>query len=179
MISVYVQRSQKRKKTDCLSVLFALLGTECVNAARKTLMNLSPGVNFINILQVAFMSTDSKSANKTDNLTDFFTLLGFARVNAAPKTLMKLNPGLVKLFKNPFYPTDVRQKQACHSFELRNNRYKVNHIKLKNCKFTKKPNISIKNLAITEKYVCVSHPQAHHSKIAKGVFFKFYRIMSC
>jgi hypothetical protein len=64
-------------------------------------------------------------------------LLGTECVNAAHKMLMKLSPGLVKLFKNPFFPTDVRQKQACHSFELRNNRYKVNPIKLKNCKFTK------------------------------------------
>ncbi len=56
------------------------------------LVKLTPGVNFINVLQTAFMSADLKSAKKTDNLTVFFALSGSAHKEAAHKMLMKLTP---------------------------------------------------------------------------------------
>ncbi len=54
----------------------------------------SPGFNFINNLQAAFMRADPESAKKTDNLTVFFMLLGSACIKAARKMFVKLTPGL-------------------------------------------------------------------------------------
>jgi len=62
---------------------------------RKTLMKLTAGVNFINVLLEAFRLEDPKSAKKTDNLTVFFALLGSASIKAASRTLMKLTPDRV------------------------------------------------------------------------------------
>jgi len=53
---------------------------------------LESGINFINILQAAFASTDPESIKKTDNLTVFFALSGSKQVKAAPRMLMKLTP---------------------------------------------------------------------------------------
>jgi hypothetical protein len=44
-----------QKKTDNLPVFFALSGSIQVKAAFRTSMPLTPGLNFINILQTAFM----------------------------------------------------------------------------------------------------------------------------
>jgi len=57
-------------------------------------LEVSLGVNFINILQEAFTRTDPESKKKTDNLTVFFALSGSALVKAACKWLVKLTPGL-------------------------------------------------------------------------------------
>jgi len=54
MQSAYVPRSQKHKKTDCLTVMFALLGSAHVKALSKMLMKLKP--NFI-FFQSALYST--------------------------------------------------------------------------------------------------------------------------
>ncbi len=51
------------------------------------------GVNFINILQAAFMKIDPKSAKNSVKLSVFFALLGSASINAARKMLMKLTKG--------------------------------------------------------------------------------------
>ena len=59
----------------------------------ENLLVLTPGVNFTNILQAAFMHADPKSAIKLLNLTVFFALLGSAHVKAAHRTLVKLTPG--------------------------------------------------------------------------------------
>jgi len=42
--SFYAHRSQKRKTTDDLTVIFVLLGSMRLKAERKTLMKLTPGV---------------------------------------------------------------------------------------------------------------------------------------
>ncbi len=63
---------QKRKKDSEVVNLFTLSGTTCVKAVRRTLMKLSPGVNFINILYTAFTLVDPKSAKKINNLTVFY-----------------------------------------------------------------------------------------------------------
>jgi len=57
------------------------------------LVKLSPGVNFINVLQAAFACADPKSVKKTVKLSIFFALLGSAREKAIRRTLTKLTPG--------------------------------------------------------------------------------------
>jgi hypothetical protein len=42
--------------------------------ARSMLMKLTPGINFINVLQAAFTRADPESLKKTDNLTVFFLI---------------------------------------------------------------------------------------------------------
>jgi len=81
------------------------------------LMKLTPGVNFISVLQVAFMSSDPKWAKKTDNLTVIFTLLGSAHTKAAHRTLMKLSPGhpkkmllMSKVVKSNYLETAIKYK---------------------------------------------------------------------
>jgi len=49
------------KKIDNFTVIFTLLGSARVKAEHKTLMKLRPGVNFTNILHVAFMPIDPES----------------------------------------------------------------------------------------------------------------------
>jgi hypothetical protein len=49
---------QKRKKTDNLTVFFALSGSARIKAAGKMLVKLTQGVNFSNILQAAFVRVD-------------------------------------------------------------------------------------------------------------------------
>ena len=56
-------------------------------ARKKTLMKLTPWVNFINILYKAFMHTYHKSAKKTNGLSVFFFTF-FAR-KVACKMLVK------------------------------------------------------------------------------------------
>ncbi len=57
------------------------------------LVKLSPGVNFINVLQAAFAHADPKSVKETIKLSVFFALLGSASVKATRRTLIKLTPG--------------------------------------------------------------------------------------
>jgi hypothetical protein len=63
--------------------LFTLLGSTSVKAVRRTLMKLSPGVNFINILRAAFAPVDPESIKR---------LSGSMSVKAVHRTLMKLSP---------------------------------------------------------------------------------------
>jgi len=55
---------------------------------------LTPGVNFINILQKAFICADPKRAKNTVNPSVFFALLGSLQAKAFRKMLMKLTPGV-------------------------------------------------------------------------------------
>jgi len=52
-----------------------------------------PGVNFINVLQAAFMHADPESAKKLATWLSFFDILGSGYVKAAHRTLLKLTPG--------------------------------------------------------------------------------------
>ncbi len=54
--SFYPRRSQKHKKTHDSAVFFSLLGSTSTKAVRRMLMKLTPGVNFIDILGVAYES---------------------------------------------------------------------------------------------------------------------------
>ncbi len=54
----------KKIQSSCQS-FFALLGSMSVKAVRKTLVKLTPGINFIKILQAVIMCSDQKSAKKT------------------------------------------------------------------------------------------------------------------
>jgi hypothetical protein len=91
----YACRSQKRKKDWQLDYIkFALLESACVKAARRTLMKLIPGVNFINILRSCFMY---KSELSSFSLVMFGFEI-FWRQNIGKKVtrkmLMKLTPGI-------------------------------------------------------------------------------------
>jgi len=55
-------------------------------------MKLSPGVNFINVLQAAFTHANPKSSKKTAKLSVFFALSGSGGAKLAHRTLMKLTP---------------------------------------------------------------------------------------
>ncbi len=70
------------KMTASYQWRFALLESMSVKAARKTLMKLTPVVNFINILWAA----------STDGLTVFFAILGSACLKALHKMLVKSTP---------------------------------------------------------------------------------------
>jgi len=60
-VQLYTCRSQKRDKIQLShKYLFTLSGSVSVKAVRRTLMKLSPGVNFINILRAAFTLVDPK-----------------------------------------------------------------------------------------------------------------------
>jgi len=65
MRSFYTNRSQKHiKKTDNLTIFFALLGSARIKADFRKLMKLTPGVNFINIcLLEAFMHENTAVLN--------------------------------------------------------------------------------------------------------------------
>jgi len=58
----------------------------------KGLVELTLGVNFINILRVAFLHADPKSSKNTVKLSAFFALLGSDCVKATRPTLMQLTP---------------------------------------------------------------------------------------
>jgi len=60
-----VNRSQKRKMSNDLTVIFVLLGSTYVKTTSKTLMIFTPGVNFINVLRTAFALVDPKSVKNT------------------------------------------------------------------------------------------------------------------
>jgi len=55
----------------------------------KTLMKLTPGVNFTNILSKAFTHADPKSTKYTAKSTVFFALLGLAML---VKLILRVNP---------------------------------------------------------------------------------------
>jgi len=80
----------KCKKSVKLSIFFTLLGSTRVKAAHKALVKLTPRLNFINVLWVAFACPDPKSIKKTAKLSIFYTLLGSTSVKAARKMLVKL-----------------------------------------------------------------------------------------
>jgi hypothetical protein len=54
--SFYARRSQKQKKIQLShKYIFTLLGSLSIKAVRRTLMKLSPGVNFINMLNAKLL----------------------------------------------------------------------------------------------------------------------------
>ncbi len=60
----------------------------------KTLVKLTPGLNFINFRHTAFALVDPERAKKTQSSQHcYFTLLGSASVKVVRRTLMKLTPG--------------------------------------------------------------------------------------
>jgi len=73
-------------------------------------MRLSPGVDFINVLQAAFMGTDIESAKKDNQVVSLFALLRSARVKAARRTLMRLSPGVnfINVSLAAFAPVDPK-----------------------------------------------------------------------
>jgi len=64
-----------------------------VKAVRRMLMELTPGLNVINVLRTAFTLADPECTKNSYNFTVFLMLLGFVQVKAAQRMLMKLTPG--------------------------------------------------------------------------------------
>jgi len=79
-------RSQKHKNVS-QNILFALLESLRVKFTHKMLMNLTPMVNFINILPA-----DPESIKIQLSHQYFLMLFGPARLKASHKMLMKLTP---------------------------------------------------------------------------------------
>ncbi len=71
-----------------------LSGSASVKAVRKTLVKLTPGLNFINILPTAFMPVALKSVRVQSSRQYLFKLLGPTSTKAVRKMFMKLTPGL-------------------------------------------------------------------------------------
>jgi len=71
---------------------FLILGDTPKKILGKLVRLGTTGVNFINVLQAAFVLADPKSAKETVKLSVFFALLGSALAKAAHKTLVKLTP---------------------------------------------------------------------------------------
>jgi len=65
----------------------------------------SPGVNFTNILCVAFTCVDPKSAKRLTSWIYIFALLGSARRKAARRTFVKLTHGQLGLKRSQNLPT--------------------------------------------------------------------------
>ena len=62
-------------------------------AARRPLMKLTPGFNFINVLRTAFTLVGPKNVRIQSSSQYLFTLLGSTGAKAALRTLMKLTTG--------------------------------------------------------------------------------------
>ena len=63
---------------------------------RKTLMKLTPAVNFTNILRTAFALVEIPKAQELSQVIQYlFTLLGTTSVKAVRRTLMILTPGRI------------------------------------------------------------------------------------
>jgi len=79
------------KRQSSHQCLFVLLWSANVKAARRTLVKLTQGVNFINIFCKAFTGEDPKSKKKTVKLSVTFCTYGICKCNR--KMLVKLTPG--------------------------------------------------------------------------------------
>ncbi len=78
-----------QKDSQVISHHFALLDSACVKTAHKTLVKLTPGLNFINVLGTVFMSVDPKSVKITvKSLVSSYT----KSIKAVHKMLIKLTP---------------------------------------------------------------------------------------
>jgi hypothetical protein len=53
-----------------------LLGSTGTKAARRTLMKLTPWVDFTNVLQAALVQADPKRVKNTNDVTVFFCAFG-------------------------------------------------------------------------------------------------------
>jgi len=69
------------------------LGSAGAKAVHRTLMKLTPDLNFFNILLATFASPDPKSVKNNDNLNEYFALLGTWGVKAArTKNVDEIDP---------------------------------------------------------------------------------------
>ncbi len=103
--SFYARRSQKRKKILMTWLSFYAFGISMsAKAVRKTLMKLTPGVDFTDIFTRSFCASRSRKHEKTDDLTALLMLLGYVHVKAVHR-MLKLSPGIyfLNMFMNSFY----------------------------------------------------------------------------
>jgi hypothetical protein len=83
-----------QKIQSVVSPFCLLLGSSHEKAGHRTLMKLTPGFNFINVLLSAFAQTGPKSVKKAVKSFSHFEFLGSTPVKAARKMLMTLTPGV-------------------------------------------------------------------------------------
>jgi len=98
--SSFCDRRSQKKKIDNLTVIFAIGGSGHVKAAHKTFMKLSPRVNFINTLHIAYSHPNPKSAKRywqPDSILHVWDQ-SFC-LKAAGKTLVKSTPSHVCTFR--------------------------------------------------------------------------------
>ncbi len=99
-----------------------------VKVVHKTLMKLTPGVNFTNVLCTASTCADpinekkyskvvrSQKRRKTNGLAAFFALLGSACVKTACKMFVKLAPEKYRQNKQ-FSICQLERVHLCHNYE--------------------------------------------------------------
>jgi hypothetical protein len=75
--------------TDDFTIFLTLPGSTSAKAVCRTLMKLSPGINFINALPADFMLEDPKSKTIQLSCKYLFMITGSAHVKTACRTLMK------------------------------------------------------------------------------------------
>ena len=74
---------QSIRTQSSFQYLFTLLGSMCVKAVRRTLIKLSPSVNFTNVLHAAFALVDPKSIKNTVKSSVSFYAFGSPGVRNA------------------------------------------------------------------------------------------------
>jgi hypothetical protein len=93
MVSILVENIWQHCALN--TVFLVLLRSARVKADRRTLMKLTPGVDFINVQRTAFTLVDPKSAKIQLSRQYLFMLSRPTSVKSVRRTLMKLTPGLV------------------------------------------------------------------------------------
>ncbi len=82
-------------------------------------MNLTPGLNFINVLRTAFTLAGPKSVRIQSSSQYLFTFLGYTGAKAACRMLMKLTLGLLFIEDVRTYGHDQRMICVADSFTVR------------------------------------------------------------
>ena len=98
----------------CINVGETEVEQQLSKAEGNMLVKLTPGFNFINILQAVFMCTDTERAKKDCKVKQLFVLLGSLSVKAACQTLVKLTPEKeifrILILKPGFFSFQVKAK---------------------------------------------------------------------
>ena len=81
-----------KRQLSCKSFI-VLLGPALVKAALRTLMKLTPGLNFINVLRTAFSHVEPKSVKKTVKLSVFLRFRNLRAQKLRVNMLVKLTEG--------------------------------------------------------------------------------------
>ncbi len=78
--------------SGCIPAVSVVVVREVLVIPRLDVIVVKPGVNFTNVICIAFMHADSKSIKNTVKLIIFFMPSGSTSIKAAHRMLMKLTP---------------------------------------------------------------------------------------